>query len=744
MKKIYLSFLLLYFSISAAWATHIVGGEFQLRMKGRGSGYELILNLYFDDINGNKQAEDANIIAAIYSKRTNQLITTVVLPRVSTAQVEYTNPACTNARLQTRQIKYATDITLSGEIYNDPEGYYVSWERCCRNNVISNVVNPQSSGMTFYLEFPAVVQNNSRFSNNSPEFSLPKGDYACINEPFVFDFGAKDVDGDQLTYKLVEPYKGNSTASRPDPARPGNGQTGSFVPGPYSMVLWAPGININNVIPGSSPLRVNASTGQLTFTASKQGLYVFSVLCEEFRNGKKIGEVRRDFQLMVIDCPKNSNPKVRLREPGKSTFYTKGQVVKVKPTDSRCFDLAITDENLREQINLQLLPLNFPSELVKLTPTQGAINGKSDTLRAQLCWEECAYNKPGEPFKLQVIASDNGCPLPRRDTLEILLDFEQKPNNIPTVTTTLANNRATVIARNTLNFDVTGSDLIDNDLITLEAIGRGFDLVQAGMSFTNGSATGSITTPFVWLPDCDKVGENQIYTVDFIVKDSSCPQLQQRDTVTVILQFQARQSQLPEVVTTLDGNHARLFTNQEIRFDVIATDADEDPIILRAVGRGFTLEDIGMQFKNNQKGIGKIVEPFLWKPSCENTTSELQTYVIDFIVEDNSCGKNRFDTVTVTIDLSDFEVVFDEFLPPNVFTPNNDGTNDTFHIPNLPVDNCKDRFENIEIYNRWGKLVYKGDNREFSWSGIGFPTGVYFYLIHYQKNTYKGTVSLLR
>ena len=43
-------------------------------------------------------------------------------------------------------------------------------------------------------------------------------------------------------------------------------------------------------------------------------LFEFCVLTEEFRNGKKIGEVRRDFQLKVIDCPTNNAPQSFLRE----------------------------------------------------------------------------------------------------------------------------------------------------------------------------------------------------------------------------------------------------------------------------------------------------------------------------------------------------------------------------------------------------------------------------------------------
>jgi gliding motility-associated-like protein len=300
-----------------------------------------------------------------------------------------------------------------------------------------------------------------------------------------------------------------------------------------------------------------------------------------------------------------------------------------------------------------------------------------------------------------------------------------------------------VIAGESIRFNVTGTDP-DNEQITLTAVARGFNLDGAGMSFINGEAVGSITSPFVWAPDCDKVEADKTYTIDFITKDKRCPGEQKVDTVTVNLEFRSRQTRQPQVSTTLPGNQAKMLTNQEIKFDVLATDPDNDAIVLRAIGRGFDMEAVGMQFRNNRTGIGKITEPFTWRPVCQNILSDQSTYVIDFIVTDNSCARNRSDTITVELEIADMVMTFDSFIPPNVFTPNNDGKNDTFFIPDLPADNCRDGFERIEIYNRWGKQVYMGDNREFSWNGVGFPTGVYFYLIHYRSRTFKGSVSLLR
>lgn len=741
MKQLYIYCILFYLALCSAFATHIVGGEFELTATGRGNQYTLTLNLYFDDINGDKGAEDNSVFAVIYSKKNNKQMKVVLLPRVSYRQVNYTNPECTSARLLTRLIRYSAPIVLEQNEYTDEAGYYVVWERCCRNNTISNIVNPQDAGMAFYMEFPPVVQNNTRFNNSSPAFIIPKGDYACVNEPFVFDFGATDPDGDQLMYKLVTPYNGYSSSQ---PTWNRNPYTsGRYYTAPFPEVRWAQGFNLASIIPGKVPLRVDQATGQISFTAGRTGLFVFSVLCEEYRNGKKIGEVRRDFQLMVIDCPKNLSPKVQMREPGTNKIYTAGQVLKVSVDAERCFNIAIADSNVREQINLSLRPLNFPTGLATLSPTQGILNSPTDTLRAKVCFEDCAYNTPGEPYLFQIIASDNGCPVPKRDTLQITIDFEPKPNITPIASTDLPGNAVTVVAGDAIQFVVTGTDA-DNEQISLTAVPRGFDMAAAAMAFTNGTAVGTIASPFVWIPDCDKAEADKTYTIDFIVKDSRCPGEQKVDTVTVNLEYKSRKTNQPTVITTLSDNKVKLKTNEEIKFDVIASDLDNDAIVLRAVGRGFDMEEAGMKFRNNRIGIGQITEPFYWQPVCENILAEQDVYIIDFIVTDNSCARNRSDTITVELEIADTEMTFADFNPPNVFTPNGDGKNDTFFIPDLPADNCQDGFERIEIFNRWGKQVYIGDNREFSWNGANFPTGVYFYLIHYRSQTFKGTVSLLR
>lgn len=84
---------------------------------------------------------------------------------------------------------------------------------------------------------------------------------------------------------------------------------------------------------------------------------------------------------------------------------------------------------------------------------------------------------------------------------------------------------------------------------------------------------------------------------------------------------------------------------------------------------------------------------------------------------------------------------------PNVFTPNNDGKNDTF----TPVSNC-DTFEDFEmrIYSRWGQEVFNSNNFMDSWDGGDLPSDVYVYVLKYrfiagqEANRLQGDVTLVR
>jgi gliding motility-associated-like protein len=67
---------------------------------------------------------------------------------------------------------------------------------------------------------------------------------------------------------------------------------------------------------------------------------------------------------------------------------------------------------------------------------------------------------------------------------------------------------------------------------------------------------------------------------------------------------------------------------------------------------------------------------------------------------------------------------------PNAFSPNGDGQHDLWIIENLDYYNEV----KVEIYNRWGNLVYENDAYNNDWDGTAkggkLPGGSYYYVIH--------------
>lgn len=73
---------------------------------------------------------------------------------------------------------------------------------------------------------------------------------------------------------------------------------------------------------------------------------------------------------------------------------------------------------------------------------------------------------------------------------------------------------------------------------------------------------------------------------------------------------------------------------------------------------------------------------------------------------------------------------------PNIFTPNGDGINDYFIIENIEkYPNSK-----LEVFNRWGRIIFKDDNYKNDWDANGINSGTYYYLFYPNDSSGKLTI----
>jgi len=114
------------------------------------------------------------------------------------------------------------------------------------------------------------------------------------------------------------------------------------------------------------------------------------------------------------------------------------------------------------------------------------------------------------------------------------------------------------------------------------------------------------------------------------------------------------------------------------------------------------------------------------------------TYYAFDTTNSGNCSSGNSLAVTVSLSDCDSEVAL---MIPDGFSPNGDGVNDTFHIPDIEF-----LFPNftLEIFNRYGNVMYKGNRNTPDWDGKSnqsgatisgmAPNGVYFYIVNFNKD----------
>jgi gliding motility-associated-like protein len=159
-------------------------------------------------------------------------------------------------------------------------------------------------------------------------------------------------------------------------------------------------------------------------------------------------------------------------------------------------------------------------------------------------------------------------------------------------------------------------------------------------------------------------------------------------------------------------------------------------------------ESLQLNTTTNQGGLLS----YQWTPSfglscadCSNPVFEgvySQPYQVTITNEDGCFGTSA---VVVTV-VPNYDLFF-----PNAFTPNTDGTNDTWQM--FGNKNSMKQIE-VMVFNRIGEKVFESNDLNFSWDGkfkgVESPNAVYVYtakivwLNNHSDSDYKGTITLIK
>ncbi|HZY80246.1 MAG TPA: gliding motility-associated C-terminal domain-containing protein [Cyclobacteriaceae bacterium] len=190
--------------------------------------------------------------------------------------------------------------------YSGPGKFLLRYAEPFRNGGVLNLSDPLAT--LFYIE-TSIQIDPLVGCDNSPRLLVPPIDKACVGAAWYHNPGAYDVDGDSLSFEMIEPKmgKGVNVANYRDPNVREFYDRGGITYGTASEDgLHEPTFNIDAV------------TGTIVWDApGMQGEYNIAFLIKEWRklNGvwTLLGYVERDMQIVVEDC-QNQRPELTVPE----------------------------------------------------------------------------------------------------------------------------------------------------------------------------------------------------------------------------------------------------------------------------------------------------------------------------------------------------------------------------------------------------------------------------------------------
>lgn len=291
-----LLFLFLVLGTFSSEAAHLKGGWIQYSYLGPGatpstSRYQIIVRQYMD-CNSTASQRDGQVFLGVFNSRTGERIRTETIPKSAEETLDKNSfSPCLNSPPRVCFLILRYDLVI--DLPDNPDGYSLTVQRCCRITGIVNVSgNSGNIGVSYTNTIPGVINGTDYSKNSSPVFAQKDTAIVCFNSPFTFDFSATDADGDQIIYSFCSGSIG--------------GGSGSPIPNPPTAPPYA-SVPYNPSYPGNSPLglavTIDPNTGIIRGTApGVTGQFVVAVCANEYRNGVLIGSTKKEIHITVAGC----------------------------------------------------------------------------------------------------------------------------------------------------------------------------------------------------------------------------------------------------------------------------------------------------------------------------------------------------------------------------------------------------------------------------------------------------------
>ena len=499
----------------------------------------------------------------------------------------------------------------------------------------------------------------------------------------------------------------------------------------------------------SSPVTTNnAGTphhrGVSTVTPSSIGQFVVCVSVSEFRDGELLSEVRRDFQFNIVEC----DPRVE------------ASVTALRGVDSVSADLVLVCGELGVELVDVSTDRNFIDQ-VEWTiggTTQGQIMSNESVLNVEFpdfgTYPGVLVANPGlaceDSTEFNIVLSPPG-------TVDMSFTFDS-------CTIMPVEFSATVefdgdISASTFHWDFGDGNTSTEEAPSYQPPAGGRRLVNLTVRDDNGCVyedvdlleyfplppelLASASADFNCAPAVVSFSQNlelitDEYDVFWDFGDGNTSTLanpnHQYDEPGDYPIFVSVVSPFGCALDTILATPVEVFESPLAGFTFSPTEVDSRDPVVDFIDRSELA--VAWQWTFDSLGTSRLTNPSFTFPDSGNYTIEL------LVAHRNGC----LDSTVQQLRIEPFQ----SYFLPNAFTPNGDGTNDRFR--GVGITRYISDF-NLQIYNRWGELIFETSSEEEGWDGSNQRNGrraqggVYLYKVSFSglngEETLTGYVTLV-